>query len=104
MSKYNNVKVKLDGEWFDSHKEGLRYRELQLMEKAGEVSDIERQVEYQLIPKQPGERAVKYIADFRYKTKEGQTVVEDVKGYKTEVYKIKRKLMLYVHGIKIRET
>lgn len=104
MSKYNNVKVKLDGEWFDSHKEGLRYRELQLMERAGEITELERQVEYELIPKQKGERAVKYIADFRYKNKEGQTIVEDVKGYKTEVYKIKRKLMLYVHGIKIMET
>lgn len=104
MSKYNNVKFKLDGEWFDSHKEGLRYRELQLLEKAGEVSGIERQVTYELIPKQPGERALKYIADFRYKNKEGQLIVEDVKGYKTEVYKIKRKLMMYVHGIKIRET
>lgn len=104
MSKYNNVKVKLDGEWFDSHKEGLRYRELQLLERAGEISGIERQVTYELIPKQPGERAMKYIADFRYKNKEGQTIVEDVKGFKTEVYKIKRKLMKYVHGITVQEV
>lgn len=104
MSKYNNVKVKLDSEWFDSHKEGLRYRELQLLERAGEITDIERQVTYELIPNQPGERAVKYIADFRYKNKEGQTIVEDVKGFKTEVYKIKRKLMKYVHGITIQEV
>jgi hypothetical protein len=104
MSKYNNSKTVVDGISFDSQKEAARYQELKLFERAGEVSNIERQVEYQLIPKQPGERAVKYIADFRYKAKEGQTIVEDVKGYKTEVYKIKRKLMLYVHGIKIRET
>jgi hypothetical protein len=104
MSKYNNSKTVVDGISFDSQKEAARYQELKLFERAGEVSNIERQVEYQLIPKQPGERAVKYIADFRYKTKEGQLIVEDVKGYKTEVYKIKRKLMLYVHGIKIRET
>ena len=104
MSKYNNTKTIVDGIPFDSQKEAARYRELKLFERAGEVSDIERQVEYQLIPKQPGERAVKYIADFRYKNKEGQTIVEDVKGFKTDVYKIKRKLMLHVHGIKITET
>lgn len=104
LTKYGNKKIVVDGILFDSKREACRYSELKLLTKAGEISDIERQVEYQLIPKQPGERAVKYIADFRYKNKDGQTIVEDVKGYKTEVYKIKRKLMLYVHGIKIRET
>lgn len=102
--KYNNTKIRVDGRLFDSKAEAARWQELQLLERAGEVSEIERQVTYELIPKQPGERSLKYIADFRYKTKDGQTIVEDVKGYKTEVYKIKRKLMLYVHGIKIRET
>lgn len=104
MSKYNNTKTVVDGISFDSQKEAARYRELKLLERAGEVSNIDRQVEYQLIPKQPGERAVKYIADFRYKDKGGKTVVEDVKGYKTEVYKIKRKLMLYRYGIRITEV
>ena len=75
-----------------------------MMEKAGEISGIERQVTYELIPKQPGERAVKYIADFRYKDRNGLTVVEDAKGMKTKDYIIKRKLLLYMHGIKIVEV
>ena len=104
MSKYGSRKTFVDGMLFDSKAEAARWQELQLLERAGEVSGIERQVTYELIPKQPGERAVKYIADFRYKTKEGQTIVEDVKGFKTEVYKIKRKLMLHVHGIRVVEV
>lgn len=104
MSKYANKKTEIDGVLFDSRKEAGRYQELRLLERAGEITDIERQVTYELIPKQQGERAVKYIADFRYKDKDGQVVVEDVKGYKTEVYKIKRKLMLHRHGIRIREV
>lgn len=104
MSKYNNVKVKLDGEWFDSHKEGLRWRELQLLERAGEINSLERQVSYELIPKQKGERSVSYIADFRYKDRDGEVVVEDAKGVRTQVFIIKKKLMLWVHGIMIREV
>ena len=104
MSKYGSRKTFVDGMLFDSKAEAARWQELQLLERAGEVSGIERQVTYELIPKQPGERAVKYIADFRYKTKEGQTIVEDVKGFKTEEYKIKRKLMLHVHGIRVVEV
>jgi hypothetical protein len=104
MSKYNNIKVKLDGEWFDSHKEGLRWRELQLLERAGEINSLERQVSYELIPKQKGERSVSYIADFRYKDRDGEVVVEDAKGVRTQVFIIKKKLMLWVHGIRIKEV
>ena len=104
MSKYANKKTEIDGVLFDSRKEAGRYQELRLLERAGEIMDIERQVTYELIPKQQGERACHYIADFRYKDKDGQVVVEDVKGYKTEVYKIKRKLMLQRHGIRIQEV
>ena len=104
MIKYNNIKVKLDGEWFDSHKEGLRWRELQLLERAGEINSLERQVSYELIPKQKGERSVSYIADFRYKDRDGEVVVEDAKGVRTQVFIIKKKLMLWVHGIRIREV
>ena len=102
--KYNNTKIRVDGRLFDSKAEAARWQELQLLERAGEITELERQVEYELIPKQKGERAVKYIADFRYKDHEGETVVEDTKGVKTPVYILKRKLMLLVHGIRVREV
>ena len=104
MSKYGNTKIRVDGRLFDSKAEAARWQELQLLERAGEITELERQVEYELIPKQKGERAVKYIADFRYIDHEGKTVVEDTKGVKTPVYILKRKLMLRVHGIRIREV
>lgn len=103
MAKYNNTKVRVDGLVFDSKREAERYRQLKLLERAGEIQDLQTQVAYELVPKQAGERAVKYIADFVY-TEDGQTVVEDVKGKKTRDYIIKRKLMLWRHGIKVRET
>ena len=102
--KYNNTKIRVDGRLFDSKAEAARWQELQLLERAGEITELERQVEYELVPKQKGERAVKYIADFRYIDHDGKTVVEDTKGVKTPVYILKRKLMLRVHGIKIREV
>lgn len=104
-SKYGNHKVEVDGITFDSKKEANRYRELKMMERAGEIQGLELQPVFDLIPKQDGERAVRYLGDFRY-TKEGKTVVEDVKSSatKTQVYRIKRKLMLYVHGIRVREV
>lgn len=104
MSKYNNTKIRVDGRLFDSKAEAARWQELQLLERAGEIKELERQVEYELIPKQKGERAVKYIADFRYVDQDGKTVVEDTKGVKTPVYILKRKLMLRVHGIRVREV
>ena len=102
--KYNNTKIRVDGRLFDSKAEAARWQELQLLERAGEITELERQVEYELIPKQKGERAVKYIADFRYVDHDGKTVVEDTKGVKTPVWIIKRKLMLRVHGIRVREV
>lgn len=103
-SKYNNTKIRVDGRLFDSKAEAARWQELCLLERAGEIKELERQVEYELIPKQKGERAVKYIADFRYVDHDGKTVVEDTKGVRTPVYILKRKLMLYMHGIKVVET
>lgn len=93
---------------------------MRLLEDAGEIKDLKRQVRYELIPtqKEPDtigsrggtikgkviERKVEYIADFVYvDTKTGETVVEDTKGIRTPDYKIKRKLMLWVHGIRIQE-
>lgn len=101
--KYNARKTTVDGITFDSKREANRYAELKLLERAGEISDLKLQVPFELIPKQPGERAVKYIADFVY-TEDGQTVVEDTKGVKTPVYILKRKLLLWVHGIRIVEV
>ena len=92
-----------DGQVFDSQKEYNRWCNLRLLERAGKISDLKRQVSYELIPKQNGERACSYVADFVY-NEDGKTVVEDCKGFRTEGYKIKRKLMLWVHNIKIKET
>lgn len=104
MNKYDNKRVVVDGIRFDSKREAARWQELKLLERAGEIKGLERQVEYELIPKQPGERAVKYIADFRYIDHDGKTVVEDTKGVKTPVYILKRKLLLWVHGIRVVEV
>ena len=103
-SKYGNVKtITSDGIKHDSIKEANRWCELNLLQRAGIISDLKRQVKFELIPKQEGERAVTYIADFVY-IENGKKVVEDAKGCRTEVYKLKKKMMLYFHGIKIRET
>ena len=103
-SKYGNRKLTApDGQKFDSVKEYHRYGCLRLLERAGAISNLRRQVKYELIPKQAGERVCNYIADFTY-MEDGKLVVEDVKGVKTDAYKIKKKLMLWVHGIRIKET
>jgi hypothetical protein len=102
MSKFKANKTILDGIQFDSKREAQRYSELKLLERAGVIQNLRLQVKFELIPKQQGERACTYIADFVYE-ENGQTVVEDAKGMKTKDYIIKRKLMLWIHGIKIRE-
>lgn len=114
----------LDGRVFDSRKEAKRYQELRILEAAGEISDLQTQVKFVLIPsqresgepyktgphkgqKKPGrvvEREVAYYADFAYKDKQGRRVVEDTKGLKTKEYIIKRKMMLYFHGVRIKEV
>ena len=108
VRKYKNRKLMIDGEVFDSQKEARRYRELALLERTGQISDLKRQVRYELIPAQRiggkvVEKSCVYIADFVY-TENGETVVEDTKGFRTRDYIIKRKLMLYVHGIRIMEV
>lgn len=119
MSKYNNRKVRRDGLTFDSKKEHKRYNELLLLEQAGEIKNLRRQVKFLLIPTQREpkiigprggvkngkllERECAYIADFVY-TENGKIVVEDTKGLRTKDYIIKRKLMLYMHNIRIREV
>lgn len=108
MNKYRNKKVCYNGITFDSKKEACRYSELLLLERAGVITDLQMQVPFVLIPSQRingrvVERECKYIADFVY-TENGKKVVEDTKGMKTDKYIIKRKLMLYVHGIQIKEV
>lgn len=109
--KYKNRKVKRNGETYDSIKEANRHGVLKMLERAGKIRQLERQVKFELIPTQKDpetgkviERACNYVADFTYYENGNNYVVEDVKGYKTPEYKIKRKLMLKVFGIRIKET
>ena len=104
QNKYKNEKITMDGMTFDSKKEYYRYCDLKLLERAGEIKDIQRQVKFELIPKQEEERAVNYIADFVYFDNKGNKIVEDTKGIRTPEYIIKRKLMLLRYGIKILEV
>ena len=108
MNKYHSKKITRDGMTFDSVKEYRRFCDLSLLERAGKITNLQRQVPFLLIPSQRidgkvAERACNYIADFVYE-KDGQQVVEDTKGFKTKDYIIKRKLMLHVHGIRIHEV
>lgn len=124
-NKYHNSKCIVDGIVFDSRKEARRYQELILLQRAKEISDLQRQVEFTLIPTQREastetykkgekkgqpkegkviERECKYIADFVYiDNRTGERVVEDTKGFRTKEYLIKRKLMLYLFGVRIHE-
>lgn len=107
-SKYGSRKVTVDGVTYDSMKEYRRFKELSLLERAGAIQNLQRQVEFELIPSQRvngkvAERPCKYVADFVY-MENCKKVVEDTKGFRTKDYIIKRKLMLWVHGIQIREV
>jgi len=104
-SKYNAVKTTVDGIQFDSKREAARYQELRLLEKAQEISDLKTQVPFLLIPKCGKNRAIYYYADFTYfDSRTGDDVVEDCKGCRTEVYRLKKKLMKWLHWIDIKET
>lgn len=122
MSKYHARKVTINGITYASLKEYRRHTELLLLERGGAISDLRYQVPFELIPAQYEtierygkngqrlkdkqkcvERAVEYVADFTY-VEDGKLVVEDSKGVRTKDYIIKRKLMLYIHGIRIKET
>lgn len=105
--KYRNRKTELDGITFDSLREAKRWRELCLLQRAGQITELQRQVPFELAPsvringrKRP---PLRYIADFVYQER-GEPVVEDTKGVITEGYRIKRHLMLATHGIAIREV
>ncbi len=103
VNKYKNEKQLLDGKKFDSKKEAGRYAQLLLLEKAKKISDLQTQVPFILIEKSQHGRAIKYIADFVY-NENGQIVVEDTKGAKTAVYRLKKRLMAEKYGIVIKET
>jgi hypothetical protein len=98
MSKYGNRKVEIDGYTFDSQKEARRYQELKLLQLSGEITGLELQPSFILIPSYTYQgrkvRKMEYRADFAY-LENGKRVVEDVKGMKTEKYRIKKKLLLY---------
>lgn len=107
-SKYGNKKVTVCGIEFDSKREARRYLDLKAAENAGVIQNLRLQVKYELLPNQKidgkvVERAVNYVADFVF-DENGKTIVEDTKGHRTKDYIIKRKLMLYIHGIRIREV
>ena len=106
-SKYKNQKVVVDNILFDSKKEANYYTKLKILRDAGKISDLELQKRYALQQgfKLHGKtyRAITYIADFVYKDQEGQTHVVDTKGYRTQVYKIKKKLFMKKFGIEIEE-
>lgn len=108
-SKYGNKKVEVNGILFDSKKEARRYLELTALQAAGEIRDLKRQVSFLLIPSQRidgkvVEREVRYVADFTYYDKGGSYVVEDTKGYRTLDYILKRKMMLFFLGVRIKEV
>ena len=93
MAKYGNKKIEHDGYKFDSVAEMSRYKELKLLLKAGEITHLELQPKFTVVPKTKGEQAVVYIADFSYvEVGSNNVVVEDVKGMATKEYVIKRKL------------
>lgn len=104
-NKYHNKWVEVDGIKFPSIKEAERWITLRLMERAGEIVGLNRQVKIELVPKSNLFRAVYYVADFVYFDKRtGKTVYEDVKGVRTDVYKLKKKILYWRHGIEITET
>ena len=108
-SKYKARKTVVEGIVFDSLKEAERFKFLKALERSGQIKDLVLQKEYELIPKQRDEngktiRKCSYFADFTYfDNRTGNVIVEDVKGMKTEVYKLKSKLMLYRYGVTITE-
>ena len=111
ISKYGNRKITAPGgEKFDSMKEYNRWGQLKLLQRAGKISGLERQVKFLLLPVQRDEQgkllehARSYVADFVYTDDKGNRIVEDCKGCKTDVYKLKKAMMLYTHGIRIKES
>lgn len=110
MSKYRAVPIDTPDGHFDSMGEYARWQDLKLLERGGVITGLKRQIKFELIPATTlpngkKQRAVNYVADFRYyDSRSGAWVTEDFKGYQTEVYKLKKKLVFYIYGIEIKET
>ena len=102
MSKYHAQRTEVDGIKFASKKEANRYIQLKAFERVGLIKNLRLQVPFVIIPKSKHGRAIKYIPDFVY-NEDGQMVVEDVKGFKTDVYKLKKRLMAEVYGVEVKE-
>lgn len=101
-NKYKNERTTTGGKTFASKKEASRYQNLQFQQMAGEITELKTQVPFSIDIS--GVHICKYVADFTYKNKLGALVVEDAKGVKTDVYKLKNKMMFAVLGIIILET
>lgn len=110
MNKFKAVAIDTEDGHFDSMGEYARWQDLKLLEKGGVISGLKRQVRFELAPKRKTkdgktERAVSYIADFRYlDTRTGEWITEDFKGYRTKEYKIKKAWLFDKYGIEIKET
>ena len=107
-SKYHAKKTTIDGIVFDSKKEALHFCVLRALERKGNVSNLQRQVKFVLIPSEKGidgkkQREISYYADFVYYDSDGIRHVQDVKGVKTPVYRLKKRLMWHVHHINVEE-
>lgn len=109
-NKYGNRRTWVDGMQFDSQHEAQRYQELAFLQKAGKISDLMRQVHFELIPAikddktgKTIQRPIEYVADFTYRQGD-ETIVEDAKGVRTDVYKLKKKLMRWQYGVNIQEV
>lgn len=101
MSKYHNRKTEVDGFVFDSRREANRYVELKLLERAGEIYHLELQPKFEMVVN--GMKICDYYADFRYQEGE-KTIVEDAKGVRTDVFRIKKKLLKAIYGIDVVEV
>ena len=112
-NKYGAKRTRVNGIWFDSKREAERYKLLKAMQMAREITDLELQPEFPLMigdrpvlmrsKGYPNGRRVKYIADFRYE-QDGKTIIEDCKGFRTEVFKLKKALVEAIYDVKIQEV
>lgn len=108
-SKYHNKRVTVDGITFQSVKEASRWQELRMLERAGKITGLNRQLRIEVVPKTKLHRARYYLADFVYFDKEqGKMIYEDVKGYRKgvayQLFTLKRDILYWRHGIEIKET
>ena len=102
QNKYHAQRVQLDGHWFASKREAKRYAELRLLEKLGDLTNLRLQVHFPVLIN--GIKVFTYIADFTYSDRDEIDCVEDAKGMRTEIYRLKKKCVEAMYGIKIMEV